>query len=60
MFRSKQNEHLTPRMRRDDPSLTIVVSASAGDVHSPGKASSGGTSSATTTVILTIVNLIYG
>jgi hypothetical protein len=47
--------------------LTIVVSASAGDIHSPGKASTGtattngtNTASATTTVILTIVKLIYG
>lgn len=39
-------------------SLTIVVSASAGDIHSPGKASTD--TASTTTVILTIVNLIYG
>jgi hypothetical protein len=41
-------------------SLTIVVSTSAGDIHSPGKASTEGASSTTTTVILTLVNLIYG
>jgi hypothetical protein len=40
-------------------SLTIVVSASAGDIHSPGKASTDGASSTTTTVILTIISLIY-
>jgi hypothetical protein len=41
-------------------SLTLAASVMAGDIDSPGKASTGGTSSATTTVILTIVKLIYG
>jgi hypothetical protein len=47
-------------------SLTIVVFASAGDLHAPGKASTGtntttgtGTTSVTTSVILTIASLIY-
>ena len=39
--------------------LTIVVSASAGDIHSPGKASTEPGTSVTTTIILTIVSLIY-
>jgi hypothetical protein len=43
-------------------SLTIAVSASAGDLHAPGVVSTGtgtGTGSVTTSVILTIVGLIY-
>ena len=41
-------------------SLTIVVSASAGDLHAPGVVSTDtGTGSVTTSVILTIVSLIY-
>jgi len=41
-------------------SLTVVVSASAGDIHAPGVASTGtSTTSVTTSVILTIVSLIY-
>lgn len=41
-------------------SLTLVVSVSAGDIDSPGKASTGtNTTSVTTTVILTIVSLIF-
>jgi hypothetical protein len=39
-------------------SLTLAVSVVAGDIHSPGKESTDTSSS--TTVILTIVNLIYG
>ncbi|HVI70680.1 MAG TPA: hypothetical protein VM656_04240 [Pyrinomonadaceae bacterium] len=42
-------------------SLTLVGSVSAGDIHSPGKASTEpDTTSVTTSVILTIVSLIYG
>jgi len=42
-------------------SLTLAVSVFAGDIHSPGKASTEpSTTSATTTIILTIVSLIYG
>lgn len=40
-------------------SLTIAVSVSAGDIDSPGKTSIA-TSSVTTTIVLTIVSLIYG
>ena len=40
--------------------LMLVVSVSAGDIDSPGKASNGtSTTSVTTTIILTIVSLIY-
>jgi hypothetical protein len=38
--------------------LAFTVSVSAGDIHNPGVASTG-TPSITTTVILTIVSLIY-
>jgi hypothetical protein len=48
-------------------SLTIVVSASAGDLHAPGAVSTAtnttngtNTTSVATPVILTIVSLIYG
>ena len=48
-------------------SLTLALSVSAGDIHSPGVASTGSTSgnttnnvpSVTATVILTIVSLLY-
>ncbi|HXD33680.1 MAG TPA: hypothetical protein VN643_21335 [Pyrinomonadaceae bacterium] len=41
-------------------SLTLAVSVLAGDIHCPGAASTGtDTSSVTTSVILTIVSLIY-
>ena len=43
-------------------SLTFAVSAFAGDIYCPGIVSTGSPgspSSATTTVILTIVNVIY-
>lgn len=41
-------------------SLTLAMSALAGDIHCPGVASTGtGTSSTTTTVILTIVSVTY-
>ena len=48
-------------------SLTLALSVSAGDIHSPGLATTGSTSgsknktapSVSTTVILTIVSLIY-
>ena len=40
--------------------LTLAVSVLAGDIHSPGKAETEtSTTSATTTIILTIVSLIY-
>jgi hypothetical protein len=48
-------------------SLAIVVSASAGDLHAPGAVSTAtnttngtNTTSVATSVILTIVSLIYG
>lgn len=43
-------------------SLSIAVSASAGDVHSPGAPTppTNTTPSITTSVILTIVRVIYG
>lgn len=41
-------------------SLTLAVSVLAGDIDSPGKASTGtATTSVTTTVILTVVRLIF-
>ena len=41
-------------------SVMLAVSASAGDIHSPGVASTGtGTPPAVTSVILAIVNVIY-
>lgn len=46
-------------MRSDDPELTLVVSASAGDIHSPANASTGtSTTSVITTIILAIIDLI--
>jgi len=39
-------------------SLTLAVSAFAGDIYSPGKASTGGTTPISTTIILTIVDLL--
>jgi len=45
-------------------SLTLALSVSAGDIHSPAVASTGSTTnnapSVSTTVILAIVSLIYG
>ena len=38
-------------------SLTLAVSVMAGDIHSPGKESTDASSA--TTIILTIVSLIY-
>jgi len=40
-------------------SLTLAVSAFAGDIYCPGIASTGGTDSVSMTVILTIVDLIH-
>jgi len=41
-------------------SLALAVSVFAGDIHSPGKAETEtSATSATTTIILTIVSLIY-
>jgi len=39
--------------------LTFALSASAGQIQTPG-ATSGSTTPVATTVILTVVNLIYG
>jgi hypothetical protein len=41
-------------------SLTLAVSVFAGDIHSPGRTETEpSTTSVTTPIILTIVNLIY-
>ena len=41
-------------------SLTVVVSASAGDIHAPGVVTTGtSTPPAITSVLLTIVNVIH-
>lgn len=40
-------------------SLTFAVSAFAGDIYCPGIVSTGSPGSATTTIILTIVNVIH-
>ena len=41
-------------------SLIVAVTTSAGDIHSPGAVSTGtDTTSVTTTIILTVVSLIY-